>query len=113
MDYQHGCDIVFFKKNLPKPKIYSTADKAYRPTNLTIALETVTGLKILLRATGGIKYAYVDEWQFTPDLDEEGHPGKYFEYTLRGANTAPTNVRDRDCNGKPRWIRVKSLKIES
>jgi hypothetical protein len=109
----HGCDIRFFRKNVANPKIYSKTTRAYRPGSMTVAIETDSGLRILLRATGGPKYQFVDEWRFLPDFDDENHPGRYHDYTLRGPNTAPTNRRGRlEGSGKPVWIRVASHKIE-
>ena len=112
-DYLHGCDIKFFRKNVASPKIYSKTTRAFRPSPTTVAIETDSGLRILLRATGGPKYSYVDEWRYLAEFDHENHPGRYHDYTLRGGNTAPTNRKGRlDETGGPLWIRVASHKIE-
>lgn len=112
-DQLHGCDIRFFRKNVANPKIYSRTIRAFRPTSATVAIETDSGLKILLRTTGGTKYFFVDEWRYLAEFDHESHPGRYHDYTLRGRNTAPANRKGLVAGSRdPLWIRIASHRIE-
>jgi hypothetical protein len=112
-DHTHGCDIVYLGRKFKASPIYAPVAKAYRPSSTTVAVETTSGLKVLLRRTGGTKYDYVDEWQYIPEVDEENRPGKYYQYNLRCKNSAPTNYKDKDpVTGRYKWMRLRSHKID-
>ncbi len=113
MDSKQGCDLFLDSKNKDVALVYSKIKRAYRLGGTSIAIETESGLRVLLRKNCGLKFSYVDEWQYIPEVDAENRPGKYYSYTMRGQDSAPLNYKDKDkFTGKYRWMRLKSHKIE-
>jgi hypothetical protein len=109
----HGCDILWKPKKSYQPYLYFPIHKAYRPTYNTIAVELSSKLKVLIRASGGQKYKWIDEWKFLPEFDINNQPGGYYDFCCRSPNAYATTWRDKDKKtGKYQWYRTQSFKIE-
>lgn len=103
-----GVDLVYNSKSNPCPPIFTPVKLAYRPTYNSIAVELDDGRKVLVRATGGQVYDYVDEWKFCPKSpDLEG----FYTYRCRSAGKDMNHIDQRKDNPGI-FVRVAAHRIE-